>query len=149
ELFEAVWPDVSVCDDSLVQCIRELRQKLGDEDRRLIKTVSRRGYMLDVAVGVQVPQGPSGGLAVKSHEKPRANATMPVMLPSAARTMSAPKLRMWGAIAAVLTCVVLAGEYLFGWPVSLAIPGRVSVVKNAPVALQSRPSFKDCSDCPE
>jgi len=54
-----------------------------------------------------------------------------------------------GAIAAGLTCVVLAGEYLFGWPVSLAIPERVSVVKNAPVALQSRPSFKDCSDCPE
>ena len=44
---------------------------------------------------------------------------------------------------------MLAGEYLFGWPVSLAIPERVSVVKNAPVALQSRPSFKDCSDCPE
>jgi DNA-binding winged helix-turn-helix (wHTH) protein len=56
ELFEAVWPNVSVCDDSLVQCIRELRQKLGDEHRRLIKTVSRRGYLLDVTVQAQAPR---------------------------------------------------------------------------------------------
>ena len=34
ELFEAVWPNVTVSDDSLVQCIRELRQKLSDENRR-------------------------------------------------------------------------------------------------------------------
>jgi DNA-binding winged helix-turn-helix (wHTH) protein len=26
ELFEAVWPNVTVTDDSLVQCIRELRE---------------------------------------------------------------------------------------------------------------------------
>jgi adenylate cyclase len=50
ELYEAVWPNVSVSDDSLVQCIRELRDKLGDDERRLIKTVSRRGYMLDATV---------------------------------------------------------------------------------------------------
>jgi TolB-like protein len=56
ELFEAVWANVSVCDDSLVQCIRELRQKLGDVDRRLIKTVSRRGYFLDATVSAQAPQ---------------------------------------------------------------------------------------------
>ena len=50
ELYQAVWPDVVVCDDSLVQCIRQLRDKLGDEGHRLIKTVHRRGYLLDVAV---------------------------------------------------------------------------------------------------
>ena len=31
ELFEAVWPNVTVGDDTLVQCIRELRVKLGDD----------------------------------------------------------------------------------------------------------------------
>ena len=50
ELYQAVWPGVVVSDDSLVQCIRELRDKLGDEGHRLIKTVHRRGYLLDVAV---------------------------------------------------------------------------------------------------
>src|SRR5215203_6794477 len=47
ELLAAVWPAVTVSDDSLVQCIRELREKLGDDQHQLIKTVSRRGYLLD------------------------------------------------------------------------------------------------------
>src|SRR6185436_7549466 len=40
-------------DDSLVQCIRQLRHALGDEQHRLIKTVARRGYLLDVQVSQQ------------------------------------------------------------------------------------------------
>ncbi len=47
ELHDAVWGRVTVTDDALVQCIRELRQKLGDDDRTLIRTVARRGYLLD------------------------------------------------------------------------------------------------------
>lgn len=47
DFHEVVWPGIAVTDDSLVQCIRELRQVLGDEEHRLIKTVSRRGYFLD------------------------------------------------------------------------------------------------------
>jgi adenylate cyclase len=50
ELMEAVWPNVFVTDDSLVQCVRELREKLGDGEHRLIKTVARRGYLLDTPV---------------------------------------------------------------------------------------------------
>jgi len=49
ELHDAVWGRVTVSDDALVQCIRELRQKLGDDDRTLIRTVARRGYLLDAA----------------------------------------------------------------------------------------------------
>jgi DNA-binding winged helix-turn-helix (wHTH) protein len=47
ELHDAVWPDVTVSDDALVQCIRELRQKLRDDDRAVIQTVPRRGYLLN------------------------------------------------------------------------------------------------------
>ena len=50
ELYETVWPNVTVTDDSLVQRIRELRLALGDDDHSLIRTVSRRGYLLDVPV---------------------------------------------------------------------------------------------------
>ena len=46
ELYEAVWPNVTVTDD-LVQRIREVRLALGDDDHSLIKTVPRRGYLLD------------------------------------------------------------------------------------------------------
>ena len=49
ELIAAVWPDVTVSDDSLVQCISELRAALGDSGQRLIKTVPRRGYLFDLA----------------------------------------------------------------------------------------------------
>jgi DNA-binding winged helix-turn-helix (wHTH) protein len=50
ELHDAVWPNAVVSDDSLVQCIGELRRKLGDDDRRLIRTVFRRGYLHDLPV---------------------------------------------------------------------------------------------------
>jgi DNA-binding winged helix-turn-helix (wHTH) protein/tetratricopeptide (TPR) repeat protein len=50
ELQRTVWRDVVVSDDSLVQCIRQLRRTLGDDDHLLIKTVSRRGYLLDAQV---------------------------------------------------------------------------------------------------
>ncbi|WP_420968194.1 winged helix-turn-helix domain-containing protein [Bradyrhizobium sp. B120] len=49
DLHAAVWGNVAVSDDSLVQCIRELRMKLHDDDHRIIKTLSRRGYRLDAA----------------------------------------------------------------------------------------------------
>src|SRR5262245_35165455 len=50
ELQAAVWGRIVVSDDSLVQCIRQLRSTLGDEAHGLIKTVSRRGYLLDAQI---------------------------------------------------------------------------------------------------
>jgi DNA-binding winged helix-turn-helix (wHTH) protein len=55
ELFDAVWPGVEVTDDSLVQCIRELRLIVGDKEHHLIKTVTRRGYLLDAEVRTLAP----------------------------------------------------------------------------------------------
>ena len=43
ELMEVAWPGVYVTEDSLTQSIREIRKVLGDE---LVRTVSKRGYML-------------------------------------------------------------------------------------------------------
>ncbi len=50
ELMEAVWPNVHVGEDSLFQCIRELRTALGDEQRQLIKLASGAGYLLTAEV---------------------------------------------------------------------------------------------------
>ncbi len=44
ELFDAVWGGTVVTDDSLVQCIGDIRRALGDEPGRLVRTVPRRGY---------------------------------------------------------------------------------------------------------
>jgi pimeloyl-ACP methyl ester carboxylesterase len=46
ELMRAVWPEVVVTDDSLVQCITELRKALGDDARRVVQTAPKRGYRL-------------------------------------------------------------------------------------------------------
>jgi TolB-like protein/DNA-binding winged helix-turn-helix (wHTH) protein len=46
ELIAVVWPNLIVTDDSLVQAIGNVRRALGDERHEVIKTVSRRGYIM-------------------------------------------------------------------------------------------------------
>ncbi|WP_416884569.1 tetratricopeptide repeat protein [Marivita sp.] len=45
-LMDALWPDLTVSEDSLYQCVSEIRRLLGPEARDLIKTVPRKGYRL-------------------------------------------------------------------------------------------------------
>lgn len=59
ELLDTVWPGVVVTEDSVIQCVGELRAALGDRAQQLIKTVTRRGYMLDAAVEPLHPGSPS------------------------------------------------------------------------------------------
>ena len=47
EVIKAVWPDVTVTDESLTRCISEVRRAIGDEAQQIIKTVSRRGYLFE------------------------------------------------------------------------------------------------------
>src|SRR5690348_11737468 len=47
ELFAAVWPNLAVTDDTLVQSIGELRRALEDDGSRFIKTIPRRGYRFE------------------------------------------------------------------------------------------------------
>ena len=56
ELIEAVWPDVHVAEDSLFQCIREIRTALGDDRRQMIRLVSGRGYRFEAEVSIE-PDG--------------------------------------------------------------------------------------------
>jgi DNA-binding winged helix-turn-helix (wHTH) protein len=46
DLIGAVWPDVIVSDDSLAQCVSEIRRALDPDGARLLRTVPRRGYLL-------------------------------------------------------------------------------------------------------
>src|SRR5256714_287866 len=47
ELIGVIWPDTAVTDDSLVQCLMEVRRALADDTQQIIKTVPRRGYIFD------------------------------------------------------------------------------------------------------
>lgn len=53
ELIQALWPDAFVTDDSLVQCMVELRRALDDRSQEILKTVPRRGYIFTATVSAQ------------------------------------------------------------------------------------------------
>jgi DNA-binding winged helix-turn-helix (wHTH) protein/tetratricopeptide (TPR) repeat protein len=44
EIMQAVWPGVFVTDDSIAQCVRDIRRNLGDSEQRLLRTMKGRGY---------------------------------------------------------------------------------------------------------
>jgi DNA-binding winged helix-turn-helix (wHTH) protein len=52
ELIEHIWPDTAVTDNTLEQCLAEIRRVLGDDSRhpRFVKTVPRAGYRFIGAV---------------------------------------------------------------------------------------------------
>ncbi|WP_213290473.1 winged helix-turn-helix domain-containing protein [Bradyrhizobium sp. sGM-13] len=45
ELIDNVWQNLNVTPNSLVQCIKEIRQALQDDAQAIIETVSKRGYL--------------------------------------------------------------------------------------------------------
>jgi DNA-binding winged helix-turn-helix (wHTH) protein/Flp pilus assembly protein TadD len=54
QLMEAVWPNVHVGEDSLFQCIREIRAALADDKRQVVRVISGRGYLFQATV-TEVP----------------------------------------------------------------------------------------------
>jgi hypothetical protein len=58
------------------QCIHELRQKLGDDEHHLIKTVSRRGYLLPTLTS-DAPQGETLGRKATAAEFILSSAARP------------------------------------------------------------------------
>ncbi|MGK7869678.1 winged helix-turn-helix domain-containing protein [Falsiroseomonas sp. E2-1-a20] len=63
EILDALWPDLHVTDDSITQCVVELRRALGP-DAALLRTVAKRGYLLEAEAPVTVP--PAVPAAVRS-----------------------------------------------------------------------------------
>jgi len=50
ELLDEIWGDKAVTDDSLTHCIIEIRKALGDDNRQVIRTVPRRGFVFEEPV---------------------------------------------------------------------------------------------------
>ena len=55
ELLDAVWGDRIVTEGSLKSCLTDVRAAIGDHDRKLIRTVPRRGYMLETTLETEAP----------------------------------------------------------------------------------------------
>ena len=69
EIIGQVWSGLEVTDDSLTQCISEIRKAIGDTKHAVLQTVSKRGYKLNVE-----PQQPAN-VTVQS-ETLRGGSTM-------------------------------------------------------------------------
>ena len=50
ELIQVVWQGMAVTDDSLVQCLKDIRRTLNDKSQTYIKTVQGRGYIFEKEV---------------------------------------------------------------------------------------------------
>lgn len=98
ELMQAVWPDIAVTDDSLVQCIAEIRKALGDENRQVIVTHVKRGYVLE-------PGGPFLTNALN-------NAGVTAVTEMGPTTVM---LRRLPALALVLVLISMAGTGAWIW----------------------------------
>jgi formylglycine-generating enzyme len=153
ELDDAVWPNVSVTDASLAQCIRELRDKLEDTQRTLLKTVHRRGYILDVVVTecssanqstAELPA--SSPASIGDDAIPVSATTIETGLPS----RSLGSIRSWGAAVGLLGLLLAIDIYFqFGH-------APISWLSAAPVLPSGQftqvadlATFKDCDECPE
>lgn len=79
ELIQALWPDAFVTDDSLVQCMVELRRALGDRAQEILKTVPRRGYIFaaDVTAETDYPGGAQKGQPMAPLATVRAHLPVP------------------------------------------------------------------------
>lgn len=53
ELIGAIWPNVTVTDESLTRCISDIRLALNDVEQTAIKTVTRRGYIFAAPVSTE------------------------------------------------------------------------------------------------
>jgi TolB-like protein/Tfp pilus assembly protein PilF len=61
ELIKAVWNGIAVSDDSLVQCIKDIRDAIGDHKHQIITTVVKRGYLLRADAARAVAGEPEAG----------------------------------------------------------------------------------------
>ena len=129
ELIDAVWDRKPANEDSLVQCIADIRRALSDGDHRLIKTFPRKGYMfatqaMEVVPGEVVP----------------AQGQAPADRPEAGAEVNWQRLVM----AACLLVVLLAGT---GWLIwSWARPAVLTMMAEPSIVVLSVPPLGDESD---
>ena len=96
ELMQAVWKDITVSDDSLVQCVIEIRKALGDGKHQVVRTLPKRGYVLE-------PQAIDDTTGATKDRKPTSG-----VLPTYRRGS-------WISLAAGLSLVIAAAANF--WPV--------------------------------
>jgi DNA-binding winged helix-turn-helix (wHTH) protein/Tol biopolymer transport system component len=57
-LMDSIWPDTMTTENSLAQCLTEIRRALNDDSQILIRTVARRGYVFAAPVTTSLREAP-------------------------------------------------------------------------------------------
>jgi adenylate cyclase len=108
DIFAAVWPNLAVTDDTLVQSIGELRRELGDDGPRLIKTIPRRGYRFDASVTELAPGADATANVEPEPAASHAEAKTPNDVPPSPPTLAVFSSRRWVPVAALSLVILLA-----------------------------------------
>jgi adenylate cyclase len=138
-ILEALWPGLCVTDESITQCVHDVRRALGDEAQRLLRTMPKRGYIFDVEVeraGSLSPKTPPAADPVdnRGQEQSAAGSAAP---PAAERQRDAPvpgpgdratdvsanpkRLRKQIRVAAALAAILIATGVAVWWWVTMAL----------------------------
>lgn len=124
QLVLEVWEGRAVTDDSLVQCLRDVRRALGEGGPKYLRTERGRGYIFDHGAGGQWSEQIDVVRVVVEEEvlegkaEAGAQALPPTPLPAALPPgLTRGVRRPWvlAALAACLLAALLAAAYLFWW----------------------------------
>ena len=99
ELIEGVWRDAAVTDNSLAQCLVEIRRALGDDAQELVRTVARRGYLFVAPVTTPPVEFPRNS-----------GEAAPILAPAPSKRLN------WRILGVAIVLPALAGAgVLFVW----------------------------------
>ena len=96
ELLDAVWAGTVVTDESVTQCLIDIRKALGDRSQTMIRTVPRRGYVFELPVEAL------GASAVAAPSAPQPKTT--------SRSTGRSVLAVVAVVAAAVALWVLSGS---------------------------------------
>lgn len=146
ELMHAVWPDVVVTEDSIVQCVKEIRHALGAAGHDWIRTFPRHGYAVVVNPAHPAAEPPADSPpmtppSARAAAEPRVPAPAGE-LPGAGRARS-PR-RRWHAAATLVAAIATAGLVWHAWSPAPREPPSIVVM---PIAnLTGNPAHEISAD---
>ena len=126
ELMAVVWPNVHVGEHNLVQCIRELRLTLGDEQREMIRALTGRGYRFDAEV---IASG-SDAMVVPSDDAAAGTSSLLFRLIGRRQIAIAAAAIAFVGVAVVVT-FALRPEFIFGRPLPVIAVTPITGAANA------------------
>jgi DNA-binding winged helix-turn-helix (wHTH) protein/tetratricopeptide (TPR) repeat protein len=114
ELLDALWPGMVVTDDSLTQCISDLRKAFGESASAVLRTVPRRGYILSAEVRTEGQAAPVTVALVPSAPRPALVSSHDIVLLHAIEGLDsqAVELHAGDALTAELTAILAPFEHL-------------------------------------